>query len=328
MRLALRHRVQLQPDAKPALVAHLDRRTGQPRRPHVLNRDHSARGHQLQTGLQQPLFGERIADLHGWPLFLDRIVKFGAGHGRPANPVAPRFRAQIHHRHPHARGHRVKDLVAVSQPRRKGVDQTIAVVTAMKAHFAPDGRHAKRVAITADALDHALDQMRGLGVRHVAETQRVHRRNRPRPHGEHVAQDAADARRRALIRLDVTGVIVALHLEDHRLPVADIDNPGILARPADHLASGRGQSAQPFLRRFVRAMLIPHRRKDPQFGIGRDPPDDLQQSLILVRLQPVSGDQDRGDLGLGHAASSRRDGRVIVEDSQSLKAQTAVPPNL
>jgi hypothetical protein len=32
----------------------------------------------------------------------------------------------------------------------------------------------------------------------VAERERVEARDRPRPHGEHVAQDAADAGRRAL----------------------------------------------------------------------------------------------------------------------------------
>ena len=84
---ALRHVVKLQLDAKPALVAHLDRRTGQARRPHVLDGDHRARGHQLQTGLQQPLFGEGVADLHRGALFLDRVVELGA---RPSWPRPPR----------------------------------------------------------------------------------------------------------------------------------------------------------------------------------------------------------------------------------------------
>jgi hypothetical protein len=37
--------------------------------------------------------------------------------------------------------------------------------------------------------------------------------------------------RRALVGLDVGGVVVALHLEDGGLAVADIDDAGILARP-------------------------------------------------------------------------------------------------
>ena len=68
-----------------------------------------------------------------------------------------------------------------------------------------------------------------------AEAQRVHLGDRPRAHGEDVAHDAADAGRRALIGLDERRVVVALHLEDGGLAVADIDDAGILARALDHL---------------------------------------------------------------------------------------------
>ena len=36
-------------------------------------------------------------------------------------------------------------------------------------------------------------------------------------------------------------MVVALHLEDHRLAVADIDHAGILARAADHLGPSVGR---------------------------------------------------------------------------------------
>ena len=102
----------------------------------------------------------------------------------------------------------------------------------MEVDLAADRRHAEGVAVAADAGDDAGDQMAGLGVVRRAEAQRVHRRDRPRAHGEDVAQDAADAGRRALIGLDVGGVVVALHLEDDRLAVADVDDAGVLARAA------------------------------------------------------------------------------------------------
>jgi hypothetical protein len=63
-----------------------------------------------------------------------------------------------------------------------------------------------------------MHQLAGLGVIHLAEAQRVHRRDGPRAHGEDVAQDAAHAGGRALVGLDVGGVVVALHLEDHACP--------------------------------------------------------------------------------------------------------------
>ena len=93
MRFALRHRIQLQLDAKPALIAHLYRRAGQASGPHVLDRDHSTRGHKFQTRFQQTLFGEGVANLHCRALFLDRGVKFGRSHRGPTNPVTARLSA-------------------------------------------------------------------------------------------------------------------------------------------------------------------------------------------------------------------------------------------
>ncbi len=135
----------------------------------------------------------------------------------------------------------------------------------------------------------------------IAEAQRIHRRDRPRAHGEHVAQDAAHARRRALVGLDEAGVVVRLHLEDDRLPVADIDDAGILARALDHPRAGGRQRAQPLLARLVRAVLVPHRREDAELGVGRRAPDQLDDLLVLVELEPVVGNE------LG------RDGDVVVE---------------
>ncbi len=74
----------------------------------------------------------------------------------------------------------------------------------------------------------------------VAEAQGVQQGDGPRAHGEDVAHDAADAGRRALIGLDVAGVVVALHLEDAGLAVADVDDAGVLARTADD-ARARGR---------------------------------------------------------------------------------------
>ena len=92
---------------------------------------------------------------------------------------------------------------------------------------------------------------------------------------------------------------MALHLEDHRLTVADIDDACVLTGAADHLRAFRRQGAEPFLRGFVGAMLIPHRRKNAELGEGRNPPANLQYPLILVRLQPVFGGEGFVDFGFG-----------------------------
>ena len=184
----------------------------------------------------------------------------------------------------------------------KGVHQAVAVVGFVETHFAAHGGHAKGVAIAADPFHHAFHQMRGFRMRRQAERERIHRRNGPSAHGEHIAQDAAHAGGRALMGFDVGGVVVALHLEDHGLSVANINHARIFARAADHLRAGGGQGAQPFLRRFVRAMLIPHSRKDAEFGEGRHAAKDRQEPLPLIRFDPVLGHKIFGDLGLEHGS--------------------------
>jgi hypothetical protein len=166
----------------------------------------------------------------------------------------------------------------------------------MEAHRAADRRHAERVAVAADAGDDPGHEMAGLRMGGVAERQRVETGDRPRPHGEDVAQDSADAGRGALIGLDVARVVVALHLEDACEPVADVDHAGILARPLDHTCAGGRQAAQVDLGGFVRAVLVPHRRENAELGEARFSTDQLEKAGVLVGLEAVLGNQRRRDL--------------------------------
>jgi len=84
-------------------------------------------------------------------------------------------------------------------------------------------------------------------------------------------------------------VVVALHLEDDAVAIADIDDPGILARPVDHAWALRGEGPQPFLRGFIRAVLVPHRREDAELGVGRRPADEAENLLVFVGLEAVVG---------------------------------------
>ena len=131
-----------------------------------------------------------------------------------------------------------------------------------------------------------------------AERQRIEAGDRPRAHGEDVAQNAADAGGRALIGLDEARMVVALHLEHDGLPVADIDDARILARPHQHPRRLGRQPAQMDARRLVGTVLVPHRREDAEFGEARLAPDQLEDPLVFVRLETVAGDQFGGDFGL------------------------------
>src|SRR6185437_6282310 len=152
-------------------------------------------------------------------------------------------------------------------------------------HLPTDGRHSKRIAVAANACNDAGYEMTRFGVFRRAEGQRVETSDRARAHREDIAQDAADAGGRALIRLDVTRMVVALHLENHRLAVTDVDDPGVFARSLDHPGRLGRQSAQMDARGFVRAMLVPHRGENPELSERRHSPDQFQDALILVGLE-------------------------------------------
>jgi hypothetical protein len=133
----------------------------------------------------------------------------------------------------------------------------------------------------------AGDQALGLRVAGIAEAQGVQQRDRPRAHGEDVAHDAADAGGRALVGLDVGGVVVALHLEDAGLAVADVDDAGVLAGPqitwGPWWGTCRGASCG-----LVGAVLGPHHREHAQLdvvGLAVQAPDD---EVVFVGFRPYS----------------------------------------
>ena len=280
---ATRDLVEIELDAEIALGAHLDRRRGEPGGAHVLNGDDAAAGHDLETGFEQQLFRKWIADLYGRALLVAPVVEFRRRHRRAVDAVAARLRAEINDRPADARGLGVENLVAARDAHRHGVDENIAVVAAVEIHRAADGRHAERIAVAADAGHHAFQQMARARMRRRAEAQQIEAGDRPRPHGEHVAQNSADTRGRTLIRLDERGMVVALHLEDAGLAVADVDDAGVFARPLNHPGSLRRQAAQMQPRGFIGTMLVPHGRENTQFGVGRRAPDQRGECAHIHR---------------------------------------------
>ena len=192
----------------------------------------------------------------------------------------------------------VEDLVGFGETDRHGVDQAIAVIAPIEAHLAADRRHAKRIAIAADAGNHAGNQCTRLRMFGIAERKRIEAGDRPRAHRENVAQNTADAGRGALVRLDIAWMVVTLHLEHDRKPVADSDDAGVLARSLNHPWRLGRQCAQMNFRRFVRAMLVPHRGENSELGEAWRTAEKLQNALVFLRLESVLGDQFGSDGGL------------------------------
>ena len=111
------------------------------------------------------------------------------------------------------------------------VDERVAGVAGVDAELAADGRDADRVAVPADPGDDLLAEVAAAGVVERAEAQGVHEGDRARPHREDVADDAADAGRGPLVRLDGRGMVVALDAHGDGEPVADVDDAGALPGP-------------------------------------------------------------------------------------------------
>ena len=192
---------------------------------------------------------------------------------------------------PHAGRLGVENRVGACDADRHGVDEDVAVVARMEADRAPNSRHAERVAVMADPRHHSRNQPLGLGMVRGAEAQQVEAGDGARAHCEPVPQDAADACRRPLIGLDVGGVVVALHLEHAGVAIADVDDARILARPLDDPWRRGRQAPQMLSRRFVRALLVPHRRDDAQLRKAWGAADEGDECGVFVGLQAVRDGQ-------------------------------------
>src|SRR5258707_9229913 len=81
-------------------------------------------------------------------------------------------------------------------------------------------------------------------------------------------------------------MVMALHLEHDRLAVTDIDDAGVLARALDHPGRLGRQPAQMQPRRLVRAVLVPHRRENPELGETRHPPISLRMRSYSSGFSP------------------------------------------
>jgi hypothetical protein len=100
---------------------------------------------------------------------------------------------------------------------------------------------------------------------------------------------------------------MAFHLEHDGEPIADVDDAGVLARALDDPRRLGRQRAQMNFRGFVRAVLVPHRRKNTELGEAWLSPHQLDDARVFVRLQTVFGNQFRRNGGFAgsHAARSK-----------------------
>ena len=118
---------------------------------------------------------------------------------------------------------------------------------------------------------------------------------------------------------------MAFHLENHGLPVADIDDARIFARPLDDLRPLRRQLLQPDARGFIGAMLGPHHRDDAQLGQIRRAAQLFASQAELGRRHAVRrGHLFGGDSHLGTLIRHREAAPAAVAIQSSTSASLAM----
>ena len=204
------------------------------------------------------------------------------------NSVASGRRANVKHRIAYAARLRAHHLVLAHEAEAERVDENIPVVRRVEHHLARDGRHADAIAVTADSADHAAEQVARPRMIERSELERVHARDRPRAHREDVAQDSADAGRRALVRLDERRMVVAFDFEHRDPSVADVDRAGVLARSPCTTSSLFDGSVRRCLRDDLYEQCSDHiTEKTPSSVKVGDAAEDLFDLAILVGRKAV-----------------------------------------
>ena len=322
-RLALRHFREVNLHARAAAARRLARRAREARRAHVLDARHRVGREQFEARLHQQLLAERIAHLHRGPVLLALLREIARCERRAREPVAPRLRADVENRIAHALRRAARDLLVPQNAEAEHIHQRVAIVALVEKHLAADGRHADAIPVVRDAAHHARKTravplvLLGVAVDR-PEAQRVQREHRPRAHRENVADDPAHARRRALERLDGARVIVRLHLERHRPPVADVDDARIfLARLHEHERPRRREFPQLALGVLIRAVLAPHHREHAQLRDVRIAPEDALDAGVFLVGEAVLCDEFLGDDGCGHGVEK---GATFGKSARTCKA--------
>ncbi len=156
------------------------------------------------------------------------------------------------------------------------VHEWVRGVVVVEDALAADVRDAHAVAVVADSRDRAAKVPVG-----PPEAKSVEQRHRSRTHRDDVAQDAADAGRGSLERLDGRRMVVRLGLEGDRDSAAEIDHARVLAGSLQHpLAAARQALEQP-RRVLVAAVLGPEQREDRELEIVRRPIEERPDTVEL-----------------------------------------------
>src|SRR5262249_42751475 len=113
----------------------------------------------------------------------------------------------------------------------------------------------------------------------------------------------------SLIGFDEARMVVAFHLEDGGVAVADVDDAGVLAWPLEHPWSLRWQRAKMHARGFVGAVLAPHHREDAELDETRLAVKEPFDASVFFVAEAMLANEGGGDFGQN--THPLREGRKI-----------------
>ena len=242
-------------------------------------------------------------------------------HARATDPVPPGRGAEQDCEVPDSFSAREHEPVHREHTQTQHVHQRVASVAVVEDELAAHRRDADRVAVAADAADDTFEQVPRARIVEWPEPEWVHERDRPRPHREDVADDPADARRRALVRLDGRWMVVTLDAHRDREAVAHVDHARALTRADEHPRRLGGKASEVRPGRLVRAVLGPHHRVHRELEVGR-----LAFELGHHGGELVVGHSELTVQRLRHSASLTKPNRptaVRVETAKRLVVNTS-----
>ena len=190
---------------------------------------------QFEARFEKQLLSEWIAHLNAWPLGVAGFGEIFGGERCPMNSVATGARTHSHDRIANALGLGANEVLFVHESDAHRIHQRIALVSGIEDDLTSDGRNADTIAVIPDSLDDTGKQVSHPRIVERSETEGIEHCDRPRTHGEYVAENSADAGRCSLIRLDGGRMVVRFNLECDGQPTTDRYHARVFSRSLQHI---------------------------------------------------------------------------------------------
>ena len=172
----------------------------------------------------------------------------------------------------------------VHQADTHGVTEDVALVARIKGRFPSDRGNPHTVAVVTDAADGPGNPHLRLRVRQFAKVKGVKRCYRAGTHTKDVPQDTADSGCGPLVRFHGRRVVVAFGLEDNRLTIINVHDPGAFTWSLEHPGVFVGEEPEDRLGLLVRTVFTPHCGEEAGLRVVWQPPQELFTDVVVFRF--------------------------------------------